>query len=289
MKMNYSLEIENLSKSYSKSDFHLDNISFKIPSGSIMGFVGENGAGKTTTISSILNILKKESGTVKIFGQEMEDNSVDIREDIGVVFDAINFSSNLTPKKLSKVMSNIYKNWNAKDYTTMLKKLNIPMERKIKDFSRGMSMKLAITVAFSHNSKLLILDEATSGLDPIVREEILDIFLEFVEDETHSILMSSHITSDLEKIADYITFIHQGKIIFTEKKDTLIYEYGIARCKSEQLSTIDKKDYLTYRKRGYQIDILVKDKNAFERTYNHIIVDNITIDEIMLLLIKGEQ
>lgn len=286
--MNYSLEIENLSKTYPHSDFYLDNVSFSIPEGCIMGFVGENGAGKTTTISIILNTIKKDSGTVKVLGQEMDDNNTDVREDIGVVFDAINFSSALTPKKLSNVMAKVYKNWNQKFFIAITRKLDIPLDKKIKQFSRGMTTKLAITVALSHNPKLLILDEATSGLDPVVREEILDIFLEFVENENHSILMSSHITSDLEKVADYITFIHQGKIILTEKKDTLIYEYGIARCKSKQFSNLDKEDILSYRKKGYQVDVLVRDKKAFERKYDSIIIDNGTIDEIMLLLIKGK-
>ena len=286
--MNYSLEIENLSKTYPHSDFYLDNVSFSIPEGCIMGFVGENGAGKTTTISIILNTIKKDSGTVKVLGQEMDDNNTDVREDIGVVFDANNFSTALTPKKLANVMAKVYKNWNQQFFIATTRKLDIPLDKKIKQFSRGMTTKLAITVALSHSPKLLILDEATSGLDPVVREEILDIFLEFVENEDHSILMSSHITSDLEKVADYITFIHQGKIILTEKKDTLIYEYGIARCKSEQFSHLDKEDILSYRKRGYQVDVLVRDKKAFERKYDSIIIDNGTIDEIMLLLIKGK-
>jgi len=287
--MNYSLEVENLSKSFGKSDFSLQNVSFKIPNGSIMGFVGENGAGKTTTISAILNILRKDSGEIKLFEQEMNEKNTEIREDIGVVFDAINFPSGLTAQKISKVMGKIYKKWNQEYYSSMIEKLNIPKNQKIKEFSRGMSMKLAIVVALSHNPKLLILDEATSGLDPIIREELLDIFLEFVEDENHSILMSSHITSDLEKIADYITFIHKGEIILTEKKDTLMYEYGIVRCKPEQLPQIKKEDYLTYRKRGHQIDMLIKDKKAFERRYENMIVDSATIDDTMRLLIKGEK
>ncbi|TCK90524.1 ABC-2 type transport system ATP-binding protein [Natranaerovirga hydrolytica] len=283
--MNYSLEVENVSKTY--SNFKLDNISFAVPKGSIMGFVGENGAGKTTAISCILNTIKKDNGTIKIFGKEMSDNSTDIREDIGVVFDAINFSQYLTAKKLQKVFSGIYKDWDNTFFKNIINKLDIPLNKNIKELSRGMSMKLAIAVALSHHPKLLILDEATSGLDPIIREEILDVFLEFVTDEEHSILMSSHITSDLEKIADYITFIYRGKIILTEKKDALMYEYGIARCKEEQLNQLDKEDLIAYRYRGLQVDVLVSNKKAFEQKYKGVVVDNATIDEITLLLVKG--
>lgn len=286
--MNYSLEVENLTKSYTNSNFCLD-VSFKIPKGSIVGFVGENGAGKTTTISTILNTINKDSGVIKLFGKEMNNNDRNVREDIGVVFDAINFSEYLTPIRLSKVMNGIYKQWNQDIFMKTINSWNIPLNKRIKEFSRGMTMKLAIATALSHNPKLLILDEATSGLDPIVRDEILNIFLGFVEDENNSILISSHITSDLEKIADYITFIHKGKTILTEKKDTLIYEYGIARCKREQFNKIDSCDILDYRKKDYQIDVLVKDKRTFNQKYKEIIMDNTSIEEIMLLLVKGEK
>lgn len=284
--MSYSLEVENLTKSYANSDFCLD-VSFKIPNGSIVGFVGENGAGKTTTLSTILNTLNKDSGVIKLFEKEMNNNDRNVREDIGVVFDAINFSEYLTPRKLSKVMNGIYKQWNQDMFIKTINSWNIPLNKRIKEFSKGMTMKLAIATALSHNPRLLILDEATSGLDPIVRDEILNIFLGFVEDENNSILISSHITSDLEKIADYITFIHKGKTILTEKKDTLIYEYGVARCKKDQFNKIDSCDILAYRKKDYQIDVLVKDKRTFNKKYKEIIVDNTSIEEIMLLLVKG--
>ncbi|MFV0503056.1 MAG: ABC transporter ATP-binding protein [Lachnospirales bacterium] len=285
--MNNILEIQNLSKRYHNSDFKLDNITFSVPNGSIMGIVGENGAGKTTTISAILNIIKKDSGSIKIFGEEMMDGCTHMREDIGVVFDAINFPNSLTSKKLSSVFSKIYKNWDDRCFQSLNKKLNIPLNKTIKEFSRGMTMKLAIAVALSHSPRLLILDEATSGLDPIVRNEILDLFLEFIEDENHSILMSSHISSDLERIADYITFIQDGKTILIEKKDTLIYEYGIARCKEKDFVTLDKDDFITYNKRGLQIDVLVANKQYFAKKYSQVIVDTPNIDEITLLLIKG--
>lgn len=286
--MNYSLEVENLCKSYKDSEFKLANVTFSVPQGSIVGFVGKNGAGKTTTINSILNIIHRGSGSVKLFGQELNDANFSARNDIGVVFDASNFSGELTPKKLEKVCSDIYKNWDKTLFSQLLNRLNVPIDKKIKTFSRGMTMKLSIVVALSHGSKLLILDEATAGLDPIVREEILDLFLEFVEDESHSIFMSSHITGDLEKIADYITFIDNGKIILTEKKDTLLYEYGIARCKREDFDRLDTADFISHRTRGLQIEVLLSDKAMFSKKYPHILIDNPTIDDLLRLMIREE-
>lgn len=286
--MNNILEIENLTKKYKESNFELKDVSFSVPYGSIVGFVGENGAGKTTTISSVLNTIRKDSGTVKLFGQELTDENISLREDIGVVFDAINFSDNLTASKLAKVMSRIYKQWNNQKFSELLAQFDLPPDKKIKSLSRGMTMKLAIAAALSHGAKLLILDEATSGLDPIVRDEILDVFLDFVKDEGHSIFLSSHITTDLEKIADYITFLHAGKTILTAKKDDLRYNYGIIRCTAEQFAKIEKADILAFRKKDYQTDALIADKKAAGRKYGSLIIDNATIDEIMILLVKGE-
>lgn len=276
-------------KSYKKTGFALDDVSFSVPHGTIMGFVGENGAGKTTTINSVLGIIKKDSGTIKIFGQELSDGNIQLREDIGVVFDASNFNDTLTAAQLANVMGGFYKQWDNAQFTKLLNQFKLPNNKKIKAFSRGMTMKLSIAAALSHKPKLLILDEATSGLDPIVRDEILDVFLDFVGDETHSILLSSHITGDLEKIADYITFIHDGRTILTAKKDDLVYNYGIARCKAEQFERIDRLDIIASRKRDYQIDVLVADKKAAERKYKDIVLDNATVDEIMILLVKGER
>ncbi|AIQ46946.1 ABC transporter [Paenibacillus sp. FSL R7-0273] len=287
--MIYNLEVDGLTKTYNGSDFSLDNVSFSIPSGMIMGFVGENGAGKTTTIKSILNTVKIDGGTIKLLGRTMTDKDTGIREDIGVVLDAANFSGILTPARLAKVMSGIYRQWDQDEYIRLTGKFGLPMNRRLKDFSRGMSMKLAIAAALSHRPKLLILDEATSGLDPVTREEILEVFQEFVEDESRSILMSSHITSDLEKIADFITIIHQGKIILTAPKDELIYNYGIARCRQEQFIRIETADRLCYRKRDFQTDVLVGDRQAFAQKYDGIVVDNVSIDEILLFLVKGER
>lgn len=287
--MNAILEIQGLTKTYPNSDFRLNDVSFSVPCGAIMGFVGENGAGKSTTIGCVLNTLVKDSGTVKVFGKEMTDESTNIRDDIGVVYDTNCFPEHLTAAEISSAMRLIYTKWDNGLFMEHLRKFKLPEKKKIKTFSRGMTMKLAVAVALSPHPKLLVLDEATSGLDPIVRDDILDAFLEFVQDENHSILLSSHITSDLEKVADYITFIHHGSIIFCEKKDVLKYNYGIMRCKSAQFELIDKEDMLAYRKHDYQIDVLVADMQATSKKYRDVVIDNVTIEEIMLILVKGEK
>lgn len=287
--MDYILKLDNVTKSYAKSDFVLDSVSFALPHGSIMGFVGENGAGKTTTIGCILNTLFKDSGSIKLFGKEMIDTDVKLREDIGVVYDGNNFPDYLTAHQLADIMRGIYKNWDDTLFQTYLSTFRLGTKQKIKTYSKGMTMKLAIAAALSHHPKLLILDEATSGLDPIMRDEMLDVFLDFVGQDDHSILLSSHITSDLEKVADYITFIHNGKIILTATKDDLVYQYAIMRCKESQFSEIDKSDIIAFRKRDYQIDVLVANEKEAKRKYKNVVIDHTTVDEIMLLLVKGEQ
>ena len=283
------LELKNVSKRYGKTGFALDNVSFALPSGSIMGYIGENGAGKTTTIGCILNTLSKDYGTIHLFGKEMYDENTVLREDIGVVYDGDNFPGYLNAEKLASVMRELYKNWDDRLFEKQLAEFKLNKHQKIKTYSKGMAMKLAIAAAISHHPKLLILDEATSGLDPVMRDEILDVFLDFVQDEHRSILLSSHITSDLEKVADYITFIHDGKIILSVRKDDLIYRYAVMRCTSEQFSKLNKADILAYRKRDYQIDVLIADRNVAERKFKDIVVDTVSVDEIMLLLLKGER
>lgn len=283
------LELQQLSKTFAKSNFTLDNLTFALPRGAIMGFVGENGAGKTTTIGCILNTLRKDSGTVKLFGREMSDADADLREKIGVVYDGDNFPEYWNAKQLSHVMSGLYRQWDNALFLKYLEDFCLPMNQKIKHYSRGMAMKLAIAAALSHHPQLLILDEATSGLDPVMRDEILDVFLTFVQDESHSILLSSHITSDLEKVADYITFIHNGRLITTVSKNDLIWHYAVMRCKESQFLALDPDDILAYRKRDYQIDVLVADGEKAKRKYKDIVTDHVSIDEMMLLFIKGEQ
>lgn len=278
------MTISGLTKTY--KDFVLNDVSLSVPSGSIVGLIGENGAGKSTTISAALGLIQKEAGFVSILGKEELDNEV--KEQIGFIFDGNNFSEILSPKKISRVMKDIYRSWDNQTFMTLLKKFSLPVGKPIKQFSKGMKMKLAIAVALSHNSKLLILDEATSGLDPVVRDDILDMLLDFVQDESHSILVSSHITSDLEKIADYIVFIHKGRVVFSKPKDELTEQYGIIKCGSAQFDALDKSDIIMYRKMDYEWQVLVADRTKMQKKYPKAMIVPASIDEIMLLYVKGE-
>lgn len=279
----YGIKIENLSKKY--EDFELKDVSFNVPCGSIVGLIGENGAGKSTTIKAILDLTEKESGVVEILGSATLDKET--KEHIGVVFEGNNFPEELNAKELNNVLKNIYKYWNEEKFYGLLYDFKLPIQKKIKDYSRGMKMKLAILVALSHGTKLLILDEATNGLDPIIREEILDILLDFIQDETHTVLFSSHITSDLEKIADYIVFIKNETVFLNASKDELIYEYGILKCKKEDFEKIDKEDIITYIKRENIYEILIYDKKEKKNKYKDLNIDKVTLDDIMLMYIKG--
>lgn len=259
--MTNALAVSGLTKTY--EDFRLDHVSFTVPSGSIVGLIGENGAGKSTTINAALGLIQKEDGVVSILGREELDG--DVKEQIGVVFDGSNYPEILSPRKLNRVMKNIYRTWDEQTYFSLLKQFSLPSEKPIKQFSKGMKMKLAISAAFSHHSRLLILDEATSGLDPVIRDDILDMLLDFVQDEEHSILVSSHITSDLEKIADYIVFIHEGKVVFSKPKDELIEQYGILKCGGAQFDALDRSDIIAYRKMDYGWQILISDRGRMQK------------------------
>lgn len=280
-----ALTISSLSKRY--KDFVLDNVSFSVPQGTIVGVIGENGAGKSTTINAILGLIQKDAGSISIFGKEEIDDS--IKEKIGVVFDSSNYPEVFSPKKINHVLRNIYHTWDEETYYKLIKQFDLPLDKQIKQFSKGMKMKLAIAVALSHKSKLLVLDEATSGLDPVIRDDILNMLLEFVQDEENSILVSSHITSDLEKVADYIVFIHKGKVVFTKPKDELTEKYGIIKCGATQFDVIDKTDIIRYRKLDYEWQILIADRTVAKKKYPKAMIVPATIDEIMLIYVKGEK
>ena len=266
-------------------EFLLDHISFQVPKGRIVGFIGENGAGKSTTINLILDELKKDNGQIQIFGREHTISSV--KENIGVVFDECNFHDVFNVSDIEKILSGVYKSWDSNLYRQYLKKFKIPERKQIGSFSKGMKMKLSIICAMAHKPKLLILDEATTGLDPVVRDEMLDLFLEFIQDEECSIFFSSHITSDIQKIADYVILIHQGKIIFEEQKDDLVYHFGIVKCGREKFASISPNDYIIHRITNVSVECLVRDKEAIKRKYKDIVVDNATLEDIMLFYIKG--
>lgn len=284
---NTSLSVKNLTKNY--EDFVLDTISFDIPEGSIVGLVGQNGTGKSTTIKAILELIQKDNGTVRFFDKVDQELNNAIRDQLGVVFDGSNFPESLTPQQLDGIFRNIYDKWESQLYFENLKKLELPQNKKIKEFSKGMKMKLSIAVAFSHHSKLLILDEATSGLDPIIRDEVLDEFLEFVNRSGGSILVSSHITSDLEKVADYIVFIHQGKVVFRKSKQELHNDYGLITFNEVDFQEIDKADILFSRKKEDRWQVLISDRETIQRNYPELIIEHPTIDEIMFFYIKGEK
>jgi ABC-2 type transport system ATP-binding protein len=280
------LEIKNLRKQY--PSFALQDVSFNVPSGSIVGFVGENGAGKTTTIKLILNEIARDSGTVKIFGMDNIRDERKIKEQIGVVFDESYFYGEFQAGDIASILKRVFPTWNDDLYRRYLQEFKLPSDKAVKEFSKGMKMKLGIASALAHRPRLLILDEATSGLDPIVRSEILDIFLDFIQDETHSILFSSHITSDIEKVADYVTFIHNGQIVFERSKDELLRNFGILKCSSADFGKVQKSSLVRWRKAEMGYEALVSDKEKAKRLYPQFIVDNATIDEIMFLYVKGE-
>lgn len=283
--MENCLEIKNVSKIY--EGFKLNNISLNIPKGCIMGLIGENGAGKSTLMKLVLNLISKNEGTINIFGLDNIKDDKKIKEKIGVVLDESFFYEGLNVSEINKIMSNIYKNWDSNCFFQYLKKFNIPERKNIKEFSRGMKMKLNISVALSHDAKLLILDEAMSGLDPIVRSEVLDVFMDFIQDEERSILISSHITSDLEKVADYITFIHNGKIMVSKSKDEFLEEYGLLKCGVKDIENISPDDIISYRNNGFGCEVLVGNKNKVKLKYPEYVMDNVSLDDIMLFYVRG--
>lgn len=283
--MKNAIEIKDLEKKYDK--FALGKISLDIPSGLIVGLIGENGAGKTTLIKSILNIIKIDNGTIKIFDKDFEKQENKIKEDIGVVLDNMFFPEILTPNDVNGIMKDIYKNWDQDLYFKYMKDFDLPLDKVIKSFSKGMRKKLEIATALSHHPKLLILDEPTSGLDPVVRNEVLDIFMNFIQDDEHTILLSTHITSDLEHIADKIIFIGNGKIILDKTRDDILESFGILKCDIDKFDTIDKADYICYKKNKYDYEFLINDKEKLSKKYNDCVIDKITLEDLMVLMIKG--
>ena len=275
-----ALEIRNLTKSY--PGFTLDNINLTLPSGCIMGLIGENGAGKSTTIKLILDMIHKDSGSITILGKDNGDNIKLTKEDIGVVMDEVGIPECLTVKQVGNVMKHTFQNWDDAEYARLVQKLELPDKKQFKEFSCGMKMKLGIAIAMSHNSKLLILDEATSGLDPVVRDEVVEMFSDFTRDESRSILISSHIVSDLEKLCDYIAFLHKGKLLLCEEKDQLLAEYGLIHCTADELQRLPS-DAVKYKKENtYGVEAMV----LRAAVPSGIRVSPISIEELFVFMVK---
>ena len=279
------LQLEKLTKQY--KNFTLGALTLAVPCGSIVGLVGENGAGKTTTIKLILNHIHRDGGKVEVFGLDNLTHEAEIKDRIGVVLGESNFHEHFTAKNINSILKNIYSKWDSDTFFSYLARFDVPADKKLKDMSKGMKVKLSIASALSHAPELLILDEATSGLDPVVRSEILDIFLEFIQDEHKSILFSSHITGDLEKIADYIAFLHKGKLVFSKSKDDILYGYGIAKCGEAEFNSLDKSDILAYRKGKFGYEALLGDAKLAHAKYGGLCIDRPTIEEIMTLYVRG--
>ncbi len=280
--MTNCIELKGLVKEY--KTFTLGPIDLKVPGGSILGLIGENGAGKTTLIKSMLGIVRPTAGSVALLGTQPDQ----AKEDIGIVLDDCFFSEYLRIKDVDSVLSRVFRSWDKALFRDYLDKFGLAGTKDIKELSRGMRMKLSLAAALAHRPRLLLLDEATAGLDPVVREEILDEFLAFVSDEEHGILISSHITSDLEKAADYIAYLHQGKLLLCDEKDRLLERYGRLVCAKADLEQVDRSYLVSARKTQFSTEALVRDRAAFSRRYPRLTVEPVTLDEMMVLVVKGE-
>lgn len=276
-----AIEIKDLCKTY--PGFSLDHVNLTLPCGCIMGLVGENGAGKSTTIRLVLDMIARDSGTITLLGKDNRENIRLLKEDIGVVLDEVGIPACLNPKQVGKIMANTFRNWEQAVYDSLLEKLAVPPEKPFKDFSKGMKMKLGIAIALSHRPKLLILDEATSGLDPVVRDEVLDLFSEFTREESHAVLISSHIVSDLEKICDYIAFLHKGRLLLCEEKDALKEKYGILRCSREQLSALPPEAVIGRKETAYGVEAIA----ARDAVPAGLSLSPIDIEELFIFMVKG--
>ena len=283
--MNYAIEIKNLTKQF--TGFTLDDLSLSVPSGAITGLIGENGAGKSTTLKCILGLLRPDSGSITVLGGSPSDP--EIRAQIGVVLDECPFHDSLTAEQVGRIMAGLYPTWHKELYLDYVKKFDLPKNLFVKEFSKGMKMKLSIAAALAHHPKLLILDEATGGLDPVVRNEILDEFLAFIRDEEHTVLLSSHITSDLERAADYITYLHKGKLALTGEKDALLEEHGRLVCTAAELEQVDPAWLVGTRKGQFGSEALVRNKGEFLRRYPNLAVDPVTLEDIMVFTVRGDE
>ena len=282
-----AIEIKGVTKRY--EGFTLDGVSFSVPKGCIMGFIGQNGAGKTTTIRSILNITNIDEGEIRLLGLDLPEHETEIKKRIAVVFDELPFHDVFSAKDMARIFEGLYEEWDNSVYQQYIERFGLPLKKKIGQFSKGMKMKLQIACALSHNAELLIMDEATTGLDPVVRDEILHIFQEYLQNGERSILMSSHITSDLEKIADMVTFIDKGKILLTGCKDEIIEKHGILKCSKEQVSEIESGDIVSVRINNFGAEVMLCDRENSAYKYKQYPIDPASLDDIMLYYVHKEE
>ena len=278
-----AIKLSHINKSF--GDFAIRDLNLTVPSGTICGLVGENGAGKSTTIRLLMGVLRPDSGTASVLGADVSSPEFrDVKEDVGVVLDEAYFPESLNAVQVGKIMAATYRRWDQRLYDGYLKRFDLPQNKQFKDYSRGMRMKLAIAAALSHQPKLLVLDEATAGLDPIVRDEVLDIFNEFTREEDHSILISSHILSDLEKLCDYIAFIHKGDLLFCEEKDQLLEQYGIFEDSRENLDCLQPEAIVAREESRYGgVRALVK-RDLAPTGFR---LEKPTVEDVVLFLVKG--
>ena len=279
-----AIEIKDLTKRY--DGFTLDKVSFNVPKGSIMGFIGQNGAGKTTTINALLNIVKKDEGEIRLLGLDSEKDEYEAKKQTAAVFDELPFDDRLNAVSIDKILREIYEGWSTDTFFGYLDRFALPRKKKFGKFSKGMKMKLQIAAALSHNAKLLIMDEATTGLDPVVRNEILDIFLEYLQNEEHTILMSSHITSDLDKIADCVTFIDKGKVLISGYKDDILDSHGILKCTKGDYKDIAAEDIVSARLSDFGAEVMVSDRASCSRKYSGAVIDPATLEDIMIYYVN---
>lgn len=282
-----AIELKGVTKRY--EGFTLDHINFNVPKGCIMGFIGQNGAGKTTTIRSLLNITDIDEGEIRLLGLNHIKDETEIKKRIAVVFDELPFHDIFNAKDMARIFEGLYPEWDNAVYSQYLERFQLSPKKKIGQFSKGMKMKLQIACALSHNAELLVMDEATTGLDPVVRDEILHIFMEYLRDGECSVLMSSHITSDLEKIADSIAFIDRGRLLITGYKDEIIEKHGILKCSKEELSEIDKSDIVSVRTNSYGAEVMLSDRETAAYKYNGAIIDPASLDDIMLYYVHKNE
>lgn len=286
--MSYVLEINNLRKTY--KGFSLKDINIKLEQGYITGFIGANGAGKSTTIKSILNLINRDSGDVKIFNKDNKTNDKELKNKIGVVLDEGYFYEELTLKEMKNIIAPMYSNWDENQFNNYIRRFNLPLDRKISKLSKGMRMKYSIAIALSHNAELFIMDEPTSGLDPIVREELLEILSDIIQEENKTIFFSTHITSDLDKIADYLIIINDGKILLQGAKDEIIESHRLVKGDKKLLNSENRKDFVAIKENSYGFEALTKEANKLSRTYgDKLVMEKPNIEELMLYYIRSDK